>query len=117
MPILQEHIFYHRPSRSMIVTDFLFYLPYSTGFTSFYAWLNGVKSTVGTSLLFKSAIKDKKAFQDSLVPLKNMPLDYLSLCHHLVLTNEETEVAEQQIEKAYDRLDNIMLTALKKLGI
>ena len=63
MPIVQEHVFFHRQSKTLIVTDFLFYLPHSTGFTSFYAWLNGVKGTVSTPFYLNRESKIRLPFQ------------------------------------------------------
>ena len=99
VPLLQEHIFYHHSSKTLIVTDFLFHLPKSTGFTSFYAWINGVKNTVATTLLFKSAIKDKEAFRDSLKVLREMDIKVLSLCHHDVLTEDAAPHLTQALNK------------------
>jgi hypothetical protein len=99
MPLLQEHIFYHHKSKTLIVTDLFFHLPSATGFTALYAWLNGVKNTVATTLLFKTAIKDKDAFRDSLKILYDMDISTLSLCHHDVLTENVSTHITQALNK------------------
>lgn len=99
MPIVQEHLFFHKPSQTLIVTDLFFYLPHSTGFTSFYAWVNGVKSTVNTPILFKTAIKDKASFLDSLQILRSLQVNTLSLCHHEVITNNVDPLITQALDK------------------
>jgi hypothetical protein len=91
MPIVQEYLFFHKDSRTLVVTDFMFYMPSSTGFTSFYAWINGVKSTLATPILFKSAVKDKPAFLQSLQPLKDLPVSNISLCHHHIIQEDAAE--------------------------
>jgi hypothetical protein len=69
----------------------MFYMPSSTGFTSFYAWINGVKSTLATPILFKSAVKDKPAFLQSLQPLKDLPVSNISLCHHHIIQEDASK--------------------------
>ena len=100
MPIVQEHLFFHRSTNTLIITDLFFYMPLATGFTSVYAWLNGVKNTVATPLLFKSAIKDKIAFRNSLEPVRNLTVHRLSMCHHIVLTTNATDDHTEQIQQA-----------------
>ena len=62
MPAVQEVLFLHRDSQTLITTDFLFYMPDASGFTNFYAWLNGFKQRVSTPFIFRSVIKDKTDF-------------------------------------------------------
>ena len=114
MPFVQEHVFFHRKSRTLIVTDLLFFLPLSTGFTSFYAWLNGVKETVSTPLLFKSAIKDKTAFSSSIEEVRLMAGDVqnLSLCHHIVLTTDAPTMASRQLQQ--ENVAELLASALAK---
>lgn len=97
MPIVQEHVFFHRSTQTLVITDLFFYLPLATGFTSFYAWINGVKNKVATPLLFKSAIKDKSAFKTSLEPLRSLDVQNLSMCHHIVLTTTATDQNTEQV--------------------
>ena len=99
IPILQEHIFYHNSSKTLIVTDLFFHLPESTGFTSLYASINGVKNTVATTLLFKAAIKDREAFRSSLKVLRDMEVNVLSLCHHDVLIEDVSAHIAQALNK------------------
>ena len=100
MPIVQEHAFFHRSSQTLVITDLFFYLPLATGFTSFYAWINGVKNKVATPLLFKSAIKDKSAFKASLEHLRSLDVQNLSMCHHIVLTTTAANQNTKQVLQA-----------------
>ena len=98
MPMVQEFLFYHQKTQTMIITDFAFFLPNSTGFTSFYAKLNAVKETVQTPVLFKMAVSDKKAMKESLVPLQNLKIQHISLCHHEILSQKAQEQFSNLLE-------------------
>ena len=118
MPIVQEHLFFHKPSNTLIATDLFFYLPNSTGFTAFYAWINGVKSTVGTPLLFKYGIQDKEAFRHSLRKVRALEIDKLSLCHHIVLTSQAPKSLDSQsLDVRQADVSALMDAALKKFKV
>ena len=87
MPKLNESLFYHRASRALITTDFCFYMPEATGLTGLFASLMGVKKRAGCDLLFRALIKDKAAFRASLLPLRQLRVDHLSMCHQVVLSS------------------------------
>jgi hypothetical protein len=96
MPKLNESLFYHRPSKTLIATDFCFFMPDSTGLTRLGMALMGVHKTVKCDLLFRMMIRDKDAFRRSLVALRTLPIHHLSMCHHSVVS-EGAEVAIQDV--------------------
>ena len=100
VPVVQESLFYHKESQTLIVTDTFFYLPESTGFTSFYASLNSVKKQIYTPLLFLVSIKDKSKLLESLQILRELPIEHVSLCHHAIVSTN----AKAQITAALDKL-------------
>lgn len=100
MPVLNEMLFFHRESQTLIATDFLFYMPQASGFTGFYAWLNGFKQRVTTPLLFRMAIKDQKKFRTSLQKIRAWSPKNISMCHHYIYK----EGAEEALAGALDRL-------------
>ena len=89
MPAVNEVLFFHKPSHTLIVTDFLFYMPQASGFTGFYAWLNGFKQKITTPFLFTLAIKDKEAFRNSLTALHIWNVKHISMCHHYIYSQED----------------------------
>ena len=91
MPAVREHIFYHKASKTVIVTDFCFYFEEARGFTKFYLKLNRVYGRLNTPLLFKSVIKDRAAFVSSVESLKSWEVDQVTLCHHAILTEGAQE--------------------------
>ena len=86
MPAVREHVFYHRASKTVILTDLCFYFEEARGFTKLYLKLNRVYGRMNTPLLFRSVIKDRAAFISSLEPLKAWEADRITLCHHAVIT-------------------------------
>jgi hypothetical protein len=100
MPKLNESLFYHRPSKTLITTDFCFYMPHSKGLTRFSMALMGVHKEVKCDALFRMMIQDKLAFRRSLVPLRSLSIDHLTMCHHQVVADD----AEMAIQKILDQL-------------
>ena len=84
IPSVNEVLFFHYPSHTLIVTDFLFYMPDASGFTSAYAWLNGFKQRVSSPPVFRMLIRDKAAFRQSLAPLRSWSTAQISMCHHAI---------------------------------
>ena len=91
MPAVREHLFYHRASKTVLVTDFCFYFHEASGFTKFYLKLNRVYQQLNMPLLFKSAIKDKQSFRDSIEIVKNWDVQRVTLCHNAVLNENAQE--------------------------
>jgi hypothetical protein len=91
MPAVNEYVFYDKPSQTVIITDLCFYFPQASGFTKLYLNINKVYQQLNTPLLFKSVIKDQTAFKASVAELKAWEVQYLSLCHHAVLTGQDIE--------------------------
>ena len=102
MPAVNEVLFFHKPSSTLIVTDFLFYIPEASGFTGFYAWINGFKQKITTPFLFTLAIKDKEAFRTSLTTLRSWNVKHISMCHHYIYSQED---ANTRVQAALDALN------------
>ena len=91
MPKVNENLFYHIESKTLIVTDFCFYLPGASGFTSLYANMMGFKKKVKCPLLFRSAISDKDAFKESAEKISGLEIDHLSMCHDQVISKNASQ--------------------------
>ncbi len=81
-PSSNEVLLLHAPSRTLITTDFLFYLPGRSGLTGGFAWMNGVDKAPGQTLLFRALIRDRKAFLRSLEPLRGWDFDRVTMTHN-----------------------------------
>jgi hypothetical protein len=95
MPKLNESLFLHRLSATLIATDFCFFMPEATGLTGFFASVMGIKHRTRCEPLFRVLIKDKTAFWASLHPLRTMEIRHLSMCHHSVLSVGASEALLQ----------------------
>lgn len=84
---VQEHLFYHHASQTIIITDLCFYNPEAKGFTGFYFWLNQVKNRIGVPLLVRYYIKDKSALANALAPTRDWSVQNISMCHNAILSD------------------------------
>ena len=91
VPQFREHIFYHHASQTCMITDMCFFFRDAQGFSRFYLKLNSVYQKLAIPLLFKSAIRDKKAFAESLEMMRQWDVKQVSLCHHAILSGEDIE--------------------------
>ncbi len=93
MPKVNEVIFYHQPSKSLIVTDLAFNLNDVNGFG---AWL--ILSTFGTykkfgiSRFFLLAVKDKAAFKRSLEKIFEWDFQQIIMSHGGVVTTDAQSI-------------------------
>jgi hypothetical protein len=64
MPKAHEHVFLHRPSRTLVVADLVFnFGSVATRWTrAFFRWAGGISEFPGVSRLFRSCIRDRAAF-------------------------------------------------------
>ena len=99
MPGLNESLFVHRTSRTLIATDFCFYMPKATGFAAVFAALMGIRTRVRVEPIFKALIRDKAAFRASLVPLRALQIDHLSMCHHAVISEDATTTLQAVLDQ------------------
>lgn len=97
MPIVNEVLFFHKPSQTLIVTDFVFYMPNVSGFTAFYAYINGFYSKITSPIIFKLAIKQKEDFRKSLVRVRHWQPKHISMCHHFIYSETDASTKFQAI--------------------
>ena len=82
MPLSNEILLLHAPSKSLITTDFLFYMPGRIGLTGGFAWMYGIDKAPTQTLLFRSLIRDRQAFSRSLEPLRGWDFDRVTMTHN-----------------------------------
>jgi len=99
MPKLNESLFLHHATRSLIATDFCFHMPEATGLTGLFATLMGIKKGTKCEPAFRLLIKDKAAFRASIKPLREVTIDHLSMCHHHVLSAGANEALQGVLEQ------------------
>ena len=99
MPRMNESLFLHRLSGTLIATDFCFFMPEAKGITGLFAWLTGIKRKTKCEPSFRLLIKDRAAFRDSLQPLWAVDVRHLSMCHHNVVSVDARDALEQVLNQ------------------
>ena len=79
MPRLNEFVFLHRASRSLIVADLVFNFDVrrQNVFGKLFLMLNGIYGRVGCSRIFRRFIKDRAAFKKSVGEIVNLDFERL----------------------------------------
>jgi hypothetical protein len=83
MPKVDEHVFLHVPSRTLIVADLVFNFGPSSGWTSFMRrTLMGVKESPDAARLFPILVKDRAAYDQSVRELLTWDFDRIITGHN-----------------------------------
>lgn len=86
MPRMEEFIFLHRPSRTLLVTDVAFHIRQSPSWlTRTYLKLSGTYGKLAPTMLLKSQVKDRQALRTSLEAVWNWDFERVVVCHGEVL--------------------------------
>jgi hypothetical protein len=89
MPKVREHVFFHIPTRTLIVADLVFNFQPTTGWTSFFRrHLMGVKSSPDSARVYPLQIHDRAAYDRSVNELLTWDFTRIIVGHNaLVETN------------------------------
>lgn len=86
MPKLDEYVFLHRPSRTLLVTDLAFHIRQSPSWlTRTYIKLFGAYGKLAPTLLIKTMVKDRAALRASLDTVLGWDFERVVVCHGEVL--------------------------------
>jgi hypothetical protein len=87
MPRLNEFVFLHRPSRTLIVADLVFNFdgPRQNLLGKLFLRLNGIYGRVGCSRIFRRLIKDRDDFNNSVAEILELDFDRLILGHGAIV--------------------------------
>jgi hypothetical protein len=79
----REHVFFHRNSRTLIVADLVFHFPPSTrGWAWFFVrYVMRLPRHRGISLFFRMLIRDRKAFERSMMTVLELDFDRMIVGH------------------------------------
>ncbi len=101
IPLLNEVVFIHKPSQSLLVSDLVFNLgSWQGGYTRMFASLLGFSNTPGPSRLFRSVIKTMDSFKQSLNAILEHPFESIIPSHFDVVETRGPDV----IKAIRDRL-------------
>lgn len=99
MPKIQEYVFYHRPSCTLILTD----LAFNSGtdvpvWTKIFFSLNGAYGKFGPSRLMRSMITDKAAFKASLTALLEWDFEHVVVSHGDIVERDGKNVLRRAFQ-------------------
>jgi hypothetical protein len=90
IPKLQEHVFFHSSSRTLIVADLVFnFGPSASAWTRFlFRWVSGIKQYPAMSRLFRAQIREPKAFAGSIARMMQWNFDRVIVGHGDVIESD-----------------------------
>jgi hypothetical protein len=102
LPRLQEHVFLHIPSRTLIVADLVFnFNPEETGWDFFFHhYLAGIKRYPGLSWIFRLCIHDHSAFRESMTPILAADFDRIIVGHGRIVERNGKALLRRALEDA-----------------
>jgi hypothetical protein len=102
LPRLQEHVFLHIPSRTLIVADLVFnFIPEETGWDYFFHhYLAGIKRYPGLSRIFRLYIRDRSAFRTSMEPILAADFDRIIVGHGRIVERDGKALLRRALEDA-----------------
>ena len=93
IPLLDEFVFLHKPSRTLIVTDLLMYFPMPVdALTKVFLWLDGIKRDCVVSRLVRLAVKDRGALRLSVNRVLDWDFDRIIMSHGQVIESGGKDV-------------------------
>jgi Domain of unknown function (DUF4336) len=91
LPILNETVWFHRDTGTLVITDLLFCFSRSSrGLTSLVSKLLGVHGTLAMSRTMKLATRDKRALARSVQPLLSLPIKRVIVAHDQIVDEAAT---------------------------
>lgn len=97
MPKLQELVFLHRASRTLILTDLAFHIRHSASwFTRLFMRMNGAYGHFGPSRIFRTLVKERAALRSSLTHLQSWDFDRIIVAHGEVLERDGKAAMQTQ---------------------
>lgn len=101
MPKVQEHVLYHRASRTLIVCDFFFSFRHggSTWMRFALRYLLRLKNGVGMSGFFRFMIKDRAAFVESVRPIVSLDFERIIVGHGDPIEHDAKRVFREELAR------------------
>lgn len=101
-PKLKEHVFIHKPSRTLIVADLVFnFPPQEQGWDKFFhRFIAGFKRYPGMSRVFRLFVKDRDAFRSSIDQVMAADFDRIIVGHGQVIETNGKELLKRGLADA-----------------
>jgi len=88
-PLMNEVVFFHRPSRTLILTDLAFHMPTApAGRARIFCWLVGATGFFGPHRIVRFGIRDREAARGSLRRILEWDFDRVLVTHGEVLERD-----------------------------
>lgn len=100
VPKVNEVVFYHSSTKTLILTDLLFHFLNTKGWSKCLFTLYGVNEKLAISKLSKALIKDKDKFKNSIQKVLSWDFNKIILSHGEIVKNG----GRKKFEKAFDWL-------------
>lgn len=95
---VNEVVFFHPPSRTLLLTDLAFNVQHSRNtWTRLFFWLNGAYRSFGPSRMMRALFRDRAAARASLERVLQWDFDRVILAHGIVLQRS----GKRMLRKAY----------------
>lgn len=93
MPRINEHVFYHRRSKALILCDLVFHLTenFDRRTRRIFHWFSGSKEPLANTRLFRFFIRDRDAFEKSLRRVLSLDFEILVMGHGEPILGEGRE--------------------------
>jgi hypothetical protein len=96
-PSIDEFVFFHWASRSLVVTDLVFHVLQPRGFLAhLFLWLGGCHRRLGASRVWRLQVKDRAALRSSLERVLALPFERLVMAHGEIIQ----DAARSRLEEA-----------------
>ena len=99
MPKINETVFLHQASKTLIVTDLVFNISETQGWSKFVWNVYGINHKFKVSPLFKFSIKNKKKFKESIQELLQWDFDNVILSHGNIILGNGKQLIENALLK------------------
>lgn len=88
-PLVDEHLFFHRPTRTLVVTDLVFHVTEPRGLvTHLVLWLVGCHRRLAQSRSWRFFVRDRAAYASSLAPVLALDTETLVVAHGEVVRED-----------------------------
>jgi hypothetical protein len=89
LPILNETVWFHADTGTLILTDLLFcFAETNRGISGLAAKLLGVHGTLGMSRTMKLAARDRRGLARSVLPLLSLPVQRVIVAHDQIIDEQ-----------------------------
>lgn len=102
VPALEEHAVWHRASKTLILSDFVFNigLPPGRRVPFFFRWVSGIKAFPATSRLVKLAVKDRGQVKKSVERILAWDIEQIVVGHGEVMAVNAKDLLKQALNWA-----------------